>query len=148
MKRRLGKKVLIFLGLSMREIPDETRITSSFSEPFWFASLCWWTFFGLFSRALCISFSRCSSLDIRFFYICLILFSFAFLSPFSTYFSVLSTRFFSIRLTPFISCFLWPLYLSFQPFSLKTLSPRSWIITISWGWQSFSSTGIVTLRVD
>ena len=35
------QKVLTFLGLSVRENPDETRLTSSsFSEPLWFASLC------------------------------------------------------------------------------------------------------------
>ena len=86
------------------------------------------------------------------FYICLFLFSFAFLSPFSAYFSVLFNflaRFFSTRLTPFTSCCLWPLCLFHSsPFSLKTLSPPTWIITISCGWQSFSSAGIVALRVD
>ena len=60
------KKFWIFLGLSVRENPDKTRLTSSsFSDPLWFASLCWWPLFSLFSGALCISFSRCSSLDIR-----------------------------------------------------------------------------------
>ena len=39
-KRGLGKKISIFLGLSVRENPDETRLTSSsFSESLWFASL-------------------------------------------------------------------------------------------------------------
>ena len=34
MKRRLGKKVLIFLGFSIGENPDKTRLTSSsFSDP-------------------------------------------------------------------------------------------------------------------
>ena len=59
------KKVWIFLDLSVRENPDKTRLTSSsFVDPLWFASLCWWPLFSLFSGALCISFSRCSSLDI------------------------------------------------------------------------------------
>ena len=50
----------------MRENPDETRLTfSSFSVPLWFASRCWWPLFSLFPRALYISFSRCSSLNIR-----------------------------------------------------------------------------------
>ena len=40
------------------------------------------------------------------------------------------------------------LSLSFRLFSLKTLSPRTWIIIISPCWQSFSSAGIVALRVD
>ena len=40
------------------------------------------------------------------------------------------------------------LSLSFRLFSLKTLSPRTWSIIISPCWQSFSSAGIVALRVD
>ena len=72
------------------------------------------------------------------FYICLFLFSFAFLSPFSAYFSVLSNflaRVSRPRLTPFTSCFLWPLCLFLSSlFSLKTLSPQTWIIKISSGW--------------
>ena len=56
------------MGLSVGENPDKTRLTSSsFLDPLWFASLCWWPFFSLFSGALCISFSRCPSLDIRLF---------------------------------------------------------------------------------
>ena len=40
-KQRLGKKALNFSGLSVRENPDKTRLTSSsFSDPLWFASLC------------------------------------------------------------------------------------------------------------
>ena len=61
----MGKKVWIFLDLSVRENPDKTQLTSSsFVDPLWFASLCWWPLFSLFSGALCISFSCCSSLDI------------------------------------------------------------------------------------
>ena len=33
-------------------------------------------------------------------------------------------------------------------FSLKTLSPQTWITTISSGWQRFSSASVVALRVD
>ena len=64
----MGKKVWIFLNLSEREKPDKTRLTSSsFPDPLWFGSLCWWPHFSMFSGALCISFLRCSSLDIRLF---------------------------------------------------------------------------------
>ena len=71
-KRRLVKKVWIFLGLSVRENPDKTRLTfSSFSDPLWFASLYYLLIDDLFSvcfqARLCMSFSRCSSLDIRLF---------------------------------------------------------------------------------
>ena len=78
-KRRLVKKVWIFLGLSVRENPDKTRLTfSSFSDPLWFASLYWWPLFSLFSGAslyvlLALLFARYSP-----FYLCLFLFSFAF----------------------------------------------------------------------
>ena len=59
------KKFWIFLGLSVRENPGKTRLTSSsFSDPLWSASLCECPLFSLFSWALCTSFSRCSSLDI------------------------------------------------------------------------------------
>ena len=83
----------------------------------------------------------------------LILMSFLFLFrvPFavSAYFGVLSnflTRFFSTPFTSFTSCF-FGRSVSFILFSLKTLSPQTWIITISSRWQSFSSTGIVALQV-
>ena len=52
--------------------------------------LCSWPLFSLFSAALCISFSRCSSLDIRLFTYAFSFFFSELLSPFSTYFSVLS----------------------------------------------------------
>ena len=83
----------------------------------------------------------------------LILMSFLFLFrvPFavSAYFGVLSN---------FLTCFSrLPIRLlllvffvrsvSFILFSIKTLSPQTWIITISSCWQSFSSTGIVALQV-
>ena len=78
-KRRLVKKVWIFLGLSVRENPDKTRLTfSSFSDPLWFASLYWWPLFSLFSGAslyvlLALLFARYSPFNL-----CLFLFSFAF----------------------------------------------------------------------
>ena len=78
-KRRLVKKVWIFLGLSVRENPDKTRlIFYSFSDPLWFASVYWWPLFSLFSGAslnvlLALLFARYSP-----FYLCLFLFSFAF----------------------------------------------------------------------
>ena len=85
------KKVWIFLGLSARENPDKTRlISSSFSDPLSFASLCWWPLLSLFSGSplyflLALLFSRYSPL-----YLCLFLFSSVFLSPYSAYFGALS----------------------------------------------------------
>ena len=39
------------MGLSVGENPDKTRLTSSsFLDPLWFASLCWWPFFSRFSK--------------------------------------------------------------------------------------------------
>ena len=53
-------------------------------------------------------------------------------------------RFSQLAFTLFTSCSLWLLCLfPSSLFSLKTLSPRTWIITISSGWKSFSSTGIL-----
>ena len=66
------------------------------------------------------------------------------LASFLTFFRVFSTCF-----TTLTSCFLWSLCLFLSSlFSLKTLSPRTWIMTISSGWQSSSSDGIVAFRVD
>ena len=66
------------------------------------------------------------------------------LASFLTFFRVFSTCF-----TTLISCFLWSLCLFLSGlFSLKTLSPRTWIMTISSGWQSSSSAGIIAFRVD
>ena len=127
------KKVWIFLVLSARENPHKTQLTSpSFSDP-----LC-----SLFSGALLISFLRCSSLDI-----CLFTYAFSCsLSRFSrrilpTSASFLtSSPFHSTGFTPFTSCFLWSLCLFLSCLlSLKTLFLRTWIITISPGWQSFST---------
>ena len=157
-KRRLVKKVWIFLGLSVRENPDKTRLTFySFSDPLWFASLYYLLIDDLFSvcfqARLCMSFSRCSSLDIRLF-TCV----FSCSLSLSAYFGVLSNflaRFsrLTLRLLPivffFVFFFFWSLCLFLHNlFSLKTLSPRTWIMTISSRWQSFSSAGIVALRVD
>ena len=127
------KKVWIFLVLSARENPHKAQLTSpSFSNP-----LC-----SLFSWALLISFLRCSSLDI-----CLFTYAFSCslsrfsrrilptLAPFLLLYAFLSTGF-----TPFTSCFLWSLCLFLSSLlSLKTLFPRTWIITVSPGWQSFST---------
>ena len=132
-KRRLVKKVWIFLGLSVRENPDKTRLTfSSFSDPLWFASLYWWPLFSLFSGEsvyvlLALLFARYSP-----FYLCLFLFSFFLLSR-SAYFGVLSNflaRFsrLTLRLLPlvFFLCvcfFLITLSLSTQP--IFTQNPLS-----------------------
>ena len=80
------------------------------------------------------------------------MFSFAFLSPYSAYFDVLSNflgRFYRLALRFLLLVFSWSLgLLLFILFSLKTLSPQTWIITISSRGQSFSSVNIVALRVD
>ena len=113
------KKVWIFLGLSARENPDKTRLTSSsFSNPLCSASLCRRPLFSLFSGALLISFSRCSLLETRLFTYTFSLFSFAFLLPYSAYFSVLSNflaRFSRLALRLLLLASLVPLSLSFQP---------------------------------
>ena len=148
------KKVRIFLGLSARGNPDKTRlISSSFSDLLSFASLCWWPLLSLFSGAplyflLALIFSRHSPL-----YLCLFLFSSAFLSPYSAYFGALSNflaRFSGLALRLLLLVFFfWSLGLFlFILFSLKTLSPQTWIITISSRGQGFGSAGIVALRVD
>ena len=137
-----GKKVWIFLGLSVRGNLDKTRLSLPplLSRILWgslpfvddpFQFVFWISSYFILTWLL----ARYSPL-----YLCLFLFSSAFLSPYSAYFSVFSNflvRFFSTRFTPFTSCFLWLLSLSCQPISLKTLSPRTWIKTISSAWQSF-----------
>ena len=46
---------------------------------------------------------------------------------------------FSTRFTPFTSCLLWSLHLFLSSlFSLKTLSPQTWIITISSGYKALA----------
>ena len=86
--------------------------------------LCSWPLFSLFSGALCISFSLCSSLDIRLFTHAFSFFFSELLSPFSSYFSVLSNflaRFswLAWRLLPlaFFGCFVYffPAYLHSKP---------------------------------
>ena len=117
-KRRLVKKVWIFF---------------------------WWPLFSLFSGEsvyvlLALLFARYSP-----FYLCLFLFSFYLLSR-SAYFGVLSNflaRFsrLTLRLLPLVFflcvCFFLSLFLFLHNlFSLKTLSPRTWIMTISFRWQA------------
>ena len=104
-----------------------------------FQSVFWSSLYFL----LTLLFARYSPL-----YVSLLLFSFAFPSPHFAYFSFLSNflaRFSRLALRLLLLASLVPLSLSF---SLKTLSPRTWIITIFSGWESFSSAGIVALRVD
>ena len=90
MKRRLfEKKVCIFMGLSVRENPDKARSTYLlFFRSFVVRlSVFMTSFFVCFQERLCIALllARYSP-----FYLCLFLFSFAFLSPYSAYFGVLS----------------------------------------------------------
>ena len=104
-----------------------------------------------FQEGLCISFSLCSSLDIC-------LFTYVFSCSLSRSFHrilhilVSSLTFLGVFLDllyVITSCFFGSLSLFlFILFSRKTLSPQTWIITISSRWQSFSSAGIVALRVD
>ena len=99
----------------------------------------------------CTSFSRCSSLDIRLF---TYVFSCSLWRSFHRILHILvsSLTFLGVFLDllyVITSCFFWSLSLFlFILFSRKTLSPQTWIITISSRWQSFSSAGIVALRVD
>ena len=75
-----------------------------------------------FQEHLCIPssmlFTRCSP-----FYLCLLLFSFSYLSPYSTLYP------FYFLLSLLLCLFLSTL------FSLKTFSPQTWIITSSSGWK-------------
>ena len=126
-------------------------VKSYISDPLWFASPRRWPLFSLFSGALCISFSRCSLLDIR-------LFTYAF------YYSLSHS---SRRILPILASFLTSLRvslnllyafyfllslvalsLSFQPIFSQNPFSTNWIITNSSGWQSFSSAGIFFLQVD
>ena len=74
--------------------------------------------------------------------LCLFLLSFAFLLPYSAYLSVLSNflaRFPRLALRLLLLAFFGCSVSFFSSlFSLKTLSPRTWVITISSGWQSLS----------
>ena len=121
--------------------------------PPFLASLSYWPLFSLFSGA-----TLCFLLSLLFaryppFYLCPLLFSFAFLSPYSANFGVLSNflaRFSGLALRHLLVAFFGrsvSSYPIFSLFSLKTFSPRTWIRTISSGWQSLNSAGIVVLRV-
>ena len=127
------KKVWIFLVLSARENPQTLN-----SPP-------------LLSRIL---FAVCFLELFLFPYYVALRWIFAFLlMPFLVLFRVslavfcLSQRpflllcaFLSTGFTPFTSCFLWSLCLFLSSLlSLKTLFLRTWIITVSPGWQSFST---------
>ena len=134
---------------------EKTQIRHD-SPPFLLRILCSSLLFlaNLFSVSfqewLFVSFSRCSSLDIRLF----------------TYALYCSLSRSSRRILPILASFVsflrdfldtlyavylllsWSLCLFISSlFLIKTLSPRTWIITISSGWQSLNSAGIVVLRV-
>ena len=134
------------MGPRVRENPDKAQLiitSSSFADRLYFASLCWWPLFSLFSGAslsflLALLFARYSP-----FYSCLFLFSFAFLSLYSAYFSVLSNflaRFSRLALHLLLLAFLgrsasfFPAYFHSNPFLLRL--------------KSFSIASIVALRVD
>ena len=103
-----------------------------------------------FQEGLCISFSLCSSLDICLFiyvFSCSLSRSFHRILPILVS-SLIFLCVFLDSLYVFYFLFFWSLGLFlFILFSLKTISPQTWIITISSRWQSFSSTGIVALQV-
>ena len=114
-----------FLGLRVRENPDRTRLTlSSCADPLQSASLCWLPLFSLFSEAtlyflLALLFARNSP-----FYLCPLLFSFVFLSPYSAYFGVLCNflaRFSGLALRRLLVAFfgrsvsLYPAYFQLKP---------------------------------
>ena len=117
----LNNEVWVFLGLSVRENADKTRFnSSSFSDPLWFASLCWWPLLSLFSGAslyflLALLFARYLP-----FYLCLsrslsrsfyrnstvLVSSLTFLRVFSTPFTSFTSYFFFGRSVSFFSsCF-------------------------------------------
>ena len=105
-----------------------------------------------FQECLCISFSRCSSLDIRLYtyvFSCSLPRSFRRILPILVPSLTFLRVFLDSLYVFYFLFFFWSLGLFlFILFSLKTLSPQTWIITISSRWQSFSSAGIVALRVD
>ena len=95
-----------------------------------------------FLGRLCTSFWHCSSLDIC-------LFTDVFYCSLSRLVSSLTfLRVFldSLYISYFLAFWSLSLFL-FILFSLKILSPQTWIITISSRWQSFSFAGIVAWRV-
>ena len=142
--RRLWRSTVVFLGIKMSFVPPgASKKRSKITR--------------LIQERLCISFTRYCSLSIRSsldIYWCLFLFSFTFLSPYSACFCVFFnflTRFSrpALRLLLLTSYFVWSLCLFLSSLSsFENLSPRTWIITISSGWQSFSSAAIVALQID
>ena len=124
-KRRLVKKSFEFFWALAQE---KTQVRTTY--PLFFLgsfivrfSLLMTSFQSVFGT-LCISFSRCSLLDIRLFYLCLFLFSSVFLSPYSAYFCVLSNF-----LAHFSRLALHFFFLAF--FDRSVFSPRTCIIIIS-----------------
>ena len=119
MKRRLvEKKVCIFLGLSVRENPDKGRSTYLF---FFFRSFVvrlsvfMTSFFVCFQERLCIALLLAKYSP---FYLCLFLFSFAFLSPYSAFRGFLDSLY-----AVYLLLSLFALSLSIQPiFTQKPLS--------------------------
>ena len=139
------KKVWIFLGLKTSLAP------SSFADPLWFASLCWRPLLSLFSEALRISFSLCSSLDIRLFtyaFSCSLLRSSRRILPILASFLTFLRVFLDSLYAFYLLLSLIALSLSFQPILLKTLLHELKLWEFSSGWQSFSSVSIVALRVE
>ena len=114
-----------FLGLSVRGNPDKTPLTpSSFADPLWFASLCWRPLLSLFSEALRISLSLCSSLDIRLFtyaFSCSLLRSSRCILPILASFLTFLRVFLDWLYSFYLLLSLIALSLSFQPILLKTL---------------------------
>lgn len=103
-----------FLGLSAGENSNKTQlISSAFSAPLTSAFSLLLTFFALFSEAFCLSYSRCSALDIcrELIYMSFFMSSFAFIWLFScpffssrfSFFYVFPTRAHLLLLLPF-SC--------------------------------------------
>ena len=101
-----------------------------------FASLCWWPLFSPFSEAtlyflLALLFARNSP-----FYLCPLLFSFVFLSPYSAYFGVLCNflaRFSGLALRRLLVAFfgrsvsLYPAYFQLKPFLSTNLNCNSFL---------------------
>ena len=145
------RNVWIVPGLSVRESPDNTTyllfflgsfvvrfslLMSSFQSVFW--SSLYFLLKLLFARYSPFIYSFSCSLSRSSRRILPIL---AFLR---TFLSV-----FLDSLHAFTSCFLRSLCLFLSSlYSLKTLSPRTLITTISSGWQSYSFIGNVALQVD
>ena len=144
------KKIRIFLGLGVRENLDKTRPTFLFSR-----LLCSLLLFvddlSLFSGAslyflLALLFARYSP-----FYLCLFLFSFAYLSPYSAYCSIVSNflaRFPRFALPLLLLAVLVALPLSFQPIFIQNHLSTNLNYSNFPRLKSFSFAGIAALRVD